>query len=115
MTGMNVTIVEMKNDLIAQKGVCLANSSYLREWFALNKTKVYLETAVKEVRDSSIVIKTKDGNEKEIPCDSVISSVGYTPAPLAEAKNKVHLVGDCLAVGNLRSVIWRAYEVAMKI
>ncbi len=110
-----VTIVEMKNDLIAQKGVCLANSSYLREWFALNKTSVYLGATVKEVKDSSIIIKTKEGEDKEIPCDSVISSVGYIPAPLTEAKNKVHLVGDCLSVGNLRSVIWRAYEVAMKI
>ena len=115
LEGMNVTIVEMKNDLIAQKGVCLANSSYLREWFALNKTSVYLGATVKEVKDSSIIIKTKEGEDKEIPCDSVISSVGYIPAPLTEAKNKVHLVGDCLSVGNLRSVIWRAYEVAMKI
>ena len=113
--GKAVTIVEMKNDLIAQKGVCLANSSYLREWFALNKTSVYLGATVKEVKDSSIIIKTKEGDDKEIPCDSVISSVGYIPAPLTEAKNKVHLVGDCLSVGNLRSVIWRAYEVAMKI
>ena len=113
--GKTVTIVEMKNDLIAQKGVCLANSSYLREWFALNKTSVYLGATVKEVKDSSIIIKTKESEDKEIPCDSVISSVGYIPAPLAEAKNKVHLVGDCLSVGNLRSVIWRAYEVAMKI
>lgn len=113
--GKTVTIVEMKNDLIAQKGVCLANSSYLREWFALNKTSVYLGATVKEVKDSSIIIKTKEGEDKEIPCDSVISSVGYIPAPLTEAKNKVHLVGDCLSVGNLRSVIWRAYEVAMKI
>ena len=113
--GKAVTIIEMKNDLIAQKGVCLANSSYLREWFALNKTSVYLGATVKEVKDSSIIIKTKEGEEKEIPCDSVISSVGYIPAPLTEAKNKVHLVGDCLSVGNLRSVIWRAYEVAMKI
>ena len=113
--GKAVTIVEMKNDLIAQKGVCLANSSYLREWFALNKTSVYLGATVKEVKDSSIIIKTKEGEDKEIPCDSVISSVGYIPAPLTEAKNKVHLVGDCLSVGNLRSVIWRAYEVAMKI
>lgn len=113
--GKTVTIVEMKNDLIAQKGVCLANSSYLREWFALNKTSVYLRATVKEVKDSSIIIKTKEGEDKEIPCDSVISSVGYIPAPLTEAKNKVHLVGDCLSVGNLRSVIWRAYEVAMKI
>ena len=113
--GKTVTIVEMKNDLIAQKGVCLANSSYLREWFALNKTSVYLGATVKEVKDSSIIIKTKESEDKEIPCDSVISSVGYIPAPLTEAKNKVHLVGDCLSVGNLRSVIWRAYEVAMKI
>ena len=113
--GKAVTIIEMKNDLIAQKGVCLANSSYLREWFALNKTSVYLGATVKEVKDSSIIIKTKEGEEKEIPCDSVISSVGYIPAPLTEAKNKVHLVGDCLSVDNLRSVIWRAYEVAMKI
>ena len=113
--GKAVTIVEMKNDLIAQKGVCLANSSYLREWFALNKTSVYLGATVKEVKESSIIIKTKEGEDKEIHCDSVISSVGYIPAPLTEAKNKVHLVGDCLSVGNLRSVIWRAYEVAMKI
>ncbi len=113
--GKTVTIVEMKNDLIAQKGVCLANSSYLREWFALNKTSVYLGATVKEVKDSSIIIKTKESEDKEIPCDSVISSVGYIPAPLTEAKNKVHLVGDCLSVGNLRSVIWRAYEVAMKV
>ena len=78
--GKAVTIVEMKNDLIAQKGVCLANSSYLREWFALNKTSVYLGATVKEVKDSSIIIKTKEGEDKEIPCDSVISSVGYIGA-----------------------------------
>ena len=29
--GKKVSIVEMKDDLIAQTGVCLANSSYLRE------------------------------------------------------------------------------------
>ena len=51
----------------------------------------------------------------EILCDSVISSAGYVPAPLANASRHVHLVGDCKAVGNLRTVVWRAYEVAMKI
>lgn len=115
LNNKNVTIVEMKDDLIAQKGVCLANSSYLREWFELHKTPVYLEAMLKEVKDNSVVIRLKDGSEKEIPCDSVISSVGYTPAPISKAGGKVYLVGDCLSVGNLRSVIWRAYEVAMKI
>lgn len=115
LKGKNPIIVEMKDDLVSQKGVCLANSSYLREWFALNKTPVYLETTLKEVKDSSIVCTKKDGKDIEIPCDSVISCAGYIPAPLAEKSGNVHLVGDCLAIGNLRSVVWRAYDVAMKI
>ena len=113
--GKNPIIVEMKDDLISQTGVCLANSSYLREWFALHKTPVYLETTLKEVKDGSIVCTGKDGKDINIDCDSVISCAGYIPAPLAEKSGNVHLVGDCLAIGNLRSVVWRAYDVAMKI
>lgn len=115
LQGKDVTIVEMKDDLISQKGVCLANSSYLREWFALNGTKVHLESTLEKVDDGSVTIRLKDGSSIDIPCDSVISSVGYVPTPLEKGSGRVHLVGDCLKVGNLRSVIWRAYEVAMKI
>lgn len=115
LKGKKPIIVEMKDDLVSQKGVCLANSSYLREWFALNKVPVYLETSLREVRDGAIVCQKKDGENVEIACDSVISCAGYIPAPLAESKGNVYLVGDCEAVGNLRTVIWKAYEVAMKI
>lgn len=115
LKGHKPIIVEMQDDLVKQKGVCLANSSYLREWFALNKVPVYLETTLKEVKDKSIICTTKDKGDIEIACDSVISSAGYIPKPLAEESGKVHLVGDCNGIGNLRSVIWRAYEVAMKI
>ena len=114
LQGKKPVIVEMKDDLISQKGVCLANSSYLREWFALHKVPVYLETTLKEVRDGSILCTTKDGKEIEIPCDSVISCAGYISAPLPEA-GKARLVGDCRKVGNLRSVVWDAYEAAMKL
>ena len=113
--GKDVSIVEMKDDLVSQKGVCLANSSYLREWFALNKVPVYLETTLKEVKDGEIVCTDKDGKDVVIPCDTAISSAGYIPAPLAAKGKNVTLVGDCLNIGNLRSVIWRAYEVAMKL
>ena len=115
LQGHKPIIVEMKDDLVSQKGVCLSNSSYLREWFALNKVPVYLETTLKQVNDGSITCITKDDNDIEIMCDSVISCAGYIPAPLTEASKNVYLVGDCLAIGNLRSVVWRAYEVAMKI
>ncbi|MGN0526785.1 MAG: FAD-dependent oxidoreductase [Acutalibacteraceae bacterium] len=115
LQGKKPIIVEMKNDLVAQDGVCLANSSYLREWFALNKVPVYLETTLKEVKDGSIVIADKNGNKTEIPCDSVISSAGYISNPLAKEGKDVYLVGDCKSIGNLRSVIWGAWDVAMKI
>ena len=114
LQGKEVVIVEMKDDLIAQKGVCLANSSYLREWFALHRVPVYLNTVLREVRDGSILCEGPDGTI-ELPCDSTISSAGYLPAPIAKESGSVHLVGDCRKVGNLRSVIWRAYEVAMAI
>ena len=115
LQGRDVKIVEMKDDLISQKGVCLANSSYLREWFAWKQVPVYLESTLKEVRDGSIVCTGKDGRDFEISCDSVISSAGYVPAPLAQKSRNVYLVGDCDAVGNLRTVVWQAYETAMKI
>lgn len=115
LQGKKPLIVEMKNDLIAQTGVCLANSSYLREWFALHKVPVYLETTLTEVREDSIVCRAKDGSTFEVPSDSAISSVGYIPNPLCEKQRNVHLVGDCNEVGNLRTVIWGAYEAAMAI
>jgi 2-enoate reductase len=116
LQGKQPLIVEMLPDLICQKGVCLANSSYLREFFAWKKVPVYLETALSEVTEEGIIVKDKDGRETEIPCDSVISSAGYLPAPLAaQGRKEVYLVGDCRKVGNLRSVIWSAYETAMKI
>ena len=95
--------------------LCLANSSYLREWFALNKVDVYLETALKEVKDGSIVCADKNGKQLEIPCESVISCVGYIPTPLAGKAKDVYLVGDCDKIGNLRTVIWQAWDVAMGI
>ena len=115
LQGKQPILVEMKDDLVSQKGVCLANSSYLREWFALHQVPVYLETTLKAVKDGAILCADKTGKEVEIACDSVISAAGYVPAPLAKGSRRVRLVGDCRQVGNLRTVIWRAYEVAMAI
>ena len=40
LQGKKPVIVEMKQDLIVADGVCLANSSYLRDFFAANKVPV---------------------------------------------------------------------------
>ena len=113
--GKTPVIIEMKNDLIAVKGVCLANSSYLRDFFELNKVEVHLETKLVKVSDKGVVVKDKTGKEFEIEGDTVISSMGYHPTPLFQKSGKVKLVGDCSHVGNLRTAIWRAWDVAMKI
>jgi 2-enoate reductase len=116
LQGKEPIIIEMKDDLIAQKGVCLANSSYLREFFEWKKVPVYLETTLREVREGSVVCTGKDGKEVEIPCDSVIGAVGYRPAPMdVKGRSQTWLIGDCSGVGNLRTVVWSAYEAAMKV
>ncbi len=113
--GKTPVIIEMKNDLIAVKGVCLANSSYLRDFFELNKVEVHLETTLLKVTDKGVVVKDKSGKEFEIEGDTVIASMGYHPAPVFAKSGKVKLIGDCDKVGNLRTAIWKAWDVAMKI
>ncbi len=113
LQGKNPTIVEMQNDLIISSKICLANASFLRDFFNANKVPVHLESRVAEIKEGKVVVIDKDGNKNEIPADSVIISAGYTPAPLT--KKGVHVIGDANAVGSLRTVIWQAWDVAMKL
>ena len=116
LNGKKPVIVEAKNDLIVSKGVCLANSSYLRDFFTAYKVPVYLESSVSEIGKKDVVIRKNTGEELKVKADTVITSIGYNPAPLVEKKKKnVHIVGDANAVGNLRTVIWGAWDVCMKI
>ena len=115
LQGKNPTIVEMKDDLIAVTGVALANASYLRDFFKTNKVPVHLETSLKRVHEDGVTVMDKNGVEFKIKADSVILSTGYRPAPLAEKSKHVHIVGDASKVGNLRTVIWQAWDVCMKL
>jgi len=115
LQGKKPTIVEMQNDLIVSKAICLANTSYLKDFFKTNKVPTYLETGVTEIADKYVIIKDKDGVETKIKADSVIMSVGYNPNPIAKKSKHVHIIGDANTVGSLRTVIWGAWDVCMKI
>ena len=115
LQGKKPQIVEMMDDLIVTKGICLANTSFLRDFFKTNNVPVHLEHRTVEIKDGEVIISDMEGNTKSIPADSVIMSVGYNPAPLAKKSMHVHVIGDAKAVGNLRTVIWGAWDVAMKI
>ena len=115
LKGKHPAIVEMQDDLITTPGVCLANTSYLRDFFETNNVPVHLETSLLEVGDGFVSVKDKEGNAFNIPADSVILSVGYNPAPIAPKAKNVHVIGDANKVGNLRTVIWGAWDTCMKI
>ncbi len=117
LQGKHPTIVEMQDDLITTPGICLANTSFLRDFFEANKVPVHLEIGVKEIKDDCVIVTDKNGMQFKIDADSVILSVGYKPQPLThnpKAKN-VHVIGDANKVGNLRTVIWGAWDPCMKI
>ena len=115
LQGRKPTIVEMQDDLITTPGICLANTSFLRDFFNANKVPVHLETKLCKVEKDGVVVADKNGTEFKIKADSVILSAGYRPAPLVEKARNVHIVGDANKVGNLRTVIWGAWDVCMKL
>ena len=115
LKGNKPTVVEMQDDLITGKGICLANTSYLRDFFETYKVPVHLETGVTEITEDGVTVKHKDGTVEKIEADSVIISVGYNPAPVAKRGGRVHVIGDAASVGNLRTVIWGAWDVCMKL
>ena len=115
LQGKKPTIVEMMDDLIVTPGICLANTSFLRDFFKANNVPVHLETRLSEVHEDGVTVTNKDGESFKIAADSVILSTGYRPAPLAEKSKHIHVIGDACKVGNLRTVIWQAWDVCMKL
>ena len=115
LQGKKPTIVEMQDDLITTPGICLANTSFLRDFFKANNVPVHLETGVIAIDEHGVKAKDHNGMEFRIAADSVILSVGYKPAPLAPKAKNVHIIGDANQVGNLRTVIWGAWDVCMKL
>ncbi len=120
LSGKHPSIVEMTEFLVGAKGICMANSSMLRELLRYHKVPAYLNATVEAIADDGVVIRTPEGR-KTVPADSVILSVGYAPdtrfAALKEQKDKkpVYFVGDCDKVGSLKTVIKQAYELVQQI
>ena len=113
LQGKKPVIVEVQDDLITTPGICLANTSYLRDFFKTNQVPVHLETTVSEIKADGVVLVGPNGSKETVPADSVILSVGYKPDPVTT--KGVYVVGDADSVGNLRTVIWGVWDVCMKL
>ena len=122
--GKHPIIVEYAGDLVAAQATCLANTSYLRDAMEYHKVPVYLHSTVTEITDKGCTVKNvQTGETFFVECDSVVNGIGFVPTPVGgktasrkvKGRETIHRVGDCVAIGNLRTVIWRAWDVCMKI
>ena len=114
--GKHPMIVEFARDLVPAQNVCLSNASFLRDAMEYHKVPVYLEHTIREIKDKTAVVASKDGkNVFEVEYDNIVNGIGFVPAPVGGKAKNVHRVGDCVTIGNLRTAIWRAWDVAMKI
>ena len=57
----------------------------------------------------------KDGKVTGMEYDDIVNGIGFVPTPVGGKGPHIHRVGDCVSIGNLRTAIWRAWDVAMKI
>lgn len=113
--GKTPIIVEMKQDLMAVRGLCLANSSYLRDYFKYHNVAIHLNSKVMQIDGNYATIIDNAGNKEKIEFDDIIVSIGYTPNPVVKKGRHIHVIGDAKEVGNLRTVIWQAWDVAIKL
>ena len=120
LQGKHPSIVEMTPYLVGARGICMANSSMLRELLRFHKVPAHLSATVEAIRDEGVLIRTPEG-QRTLPADSVILSVGYAPdGRFAAQKDRqggkpVYFVGDCDRVGSLKTVIRQAYETVQNI
>ena len=142
LQGKHPSIIEMTDFLVGARGICMANSTMLRELLRFHKVPAYLNSTVDSITEDGVVVNTPDG-QVTVPADTVIMSVGYTPdrafSPEDEKEGKtkgtpkdnrvkafvnaysrnqgpkVYFVGDCDKVGNLKTVIKQAYELVQDI
>ena len=116
LQGKHPVIVEYMDDLITTPGTCLANSSFLREMLAFKNVPVYLESSITEIGDGYVMVKPNKGGEAfKVECDTVVNGLGFNPKETKENEKGFKRIGTCKEWGNLRNVVWGAWDVCMKI
>ena len=103
-------IIEAQQYILNMPLLCAANSNMLKEIIRYHNIPVYTSAKVLRVTDNEVVIE-KDGKEQIIVADTVIKSIGYNNRGV-ESKDNFHVIGDAEKVGNLKDVIWTAYDLA---
>lgn len=105
-----VTIIEMTDSLMAGEGG--AAKSVLTQRLMRKGVRIELKSTITKV-DETTITYSKNGEEHVIEdADTLVFAVGYTPVPVSSQSDRVHLIGDCDKVGNLKDAISAAHAFA---
>lgn len=118
--GKSVTIVEALDKILAVNGpLCHANSEMLERLIPYNHIQVITQAKASKYQDGVLTVD-QNGAELQLPCDSVILSVGYQEENSLYQEvefdvPELYLLGDAKKVSNIMYAIWDAFEVANHI
>lgn len=118
--GKKVTIVEALPEILQQNGpLCSANKDMLERLVPYSGVDIITGAKVKGFNGSTLLAETERGIQ-EIPCDSVILSIGYKAEDslyhqLEFDVPELYLLGDARQVSNIMYAIWDAFEIANNI
>ncbi|MCF2664482.1 FAD-dependent oxidoreductase [Oscillibacter valericigenes] len=120
--GRKVSVVEFLGGLIAggTEPVSAAVVLMLEDLLNYYKADIHLSSAVKEIKEKSVVIE-KDGLSEEIPADTVVLAAGFVEnnslyTDLQDCGKDVYLIGDAKkSPGNIMHAVADGNKVGREI
>lgn len=110
------SIVEMRPEIAADMEP--ASKEFLMKSLKKNEVSAYVNSKVREITESSVIIDTEEGPQS-LPASLVVLAIGSRSnnALAAELgdKYKVHVIGDASVVGKALEGINLAYQTALAI
>ena len=105
--------------MAVNRPLCHANSEMLERLIPFHGIEVLTGASVKSWSSGSLRVETAGGS-RELPCDTVILSVGFREEDslyraLEPAAPELYLLGDARRVANIMYAVWDAFEVANHI
>lgn len=113
--GKKTTIIEMADKLMSSGAPADMNVQMIMELLEHHHTDIHLNTKLQEVKDGTIIVKTKD-MEEELIAPEVIVALGYRSentlyhAIMTKAKD-IYNIGDSSHPKDIMEGIWDAYEL----
>lgn len=114
--GKQVTMIEM----LPQAVVLMGWPRGLIDIVEKYGVRFLTETKLEEITDSGVVVIDKNWKRSEIPADTVILSLGFTPRTeianrFGEAAPELYVIGDCLKPQSIKEAVHGGFNVAVEI